>query len=106
MYNSDGIRTQKKLNNVVTEYVLEGSKVVATIMGSLNTYFVYDTNGSPIGMHVTAGTTAPSTANAYFFVKNLQGDILKVVDANGNDIVTYEYDPWGKVISEEIAPGK
>ena len=42
----------------------------------------------------------------YFFVKNLQGDILKVVDYLGNDIVTYEYDPWGKVINEEIAPGK
>ena len=42
----------------------------------------------------------------YFFVSNPQGDILKVVDYLGNDIVTYEYDPWGKVINEEIAPGK
>ena len=106
MYNADSIRTQKNVNGVITEYILDSGRVIATKRGVDYTYFIYDTNGRPIGMHCTTSTGGAISTNAYFFVSNPQGDILKVVDYLGNDIVTYEYDPWGKVINEEIAPGK
>jgi RHS repeat-associated protein len=35
----------------------------------------------------------------YFFVKNLQGDVTKVVDDNGTIVAEYAYDAWGAVIS-------
>ena len=44
-------------------------------------------------------------ANEYFFVKNLQGDILKVVDNVGDTIITYHYNAWGEITSETVAVG-
>ena len=33
----------------------------------------------------------------YYYVRNLQGDVTKVIDGNGNVVVQYVYDSWGKV---------
>ena len=30
----------------------------------------------------------------YFYVKNLQGDIVSIVDESGTVIVNYSYDSW------------
>ncbi len=35
----------------------------------------------------------------YFYVKNIQGDIIGILDTNGSRVVTYTYDTWGKVVS-------
>ncbi|MCQ3035439.1 MAG: hypothetical protein MJ248_04435 [Bacilli bacterium] len=37
--------------------------------------------------------------NQYFYIKNLLGIIYKIIDINGNEVVNYEYDPYGKLIS-------
>ena len=37
--------------------------------------------------------------STYLFEKNLQGDVIGIVDSLGERIVTYEYDSWGKVLS-------
>ena len=31
----------------------------------------------------------------YYYITNLQGDVMQIVDANGATIATYEYDPYG-----------
>ena len=36
----------------------------------------------------------------YRYVHNLQGDIVAIVDTNGNAVVEYKYDAWGKPIYE------
>lgn len=35
----------------------------------------------------------------YYYLKNLQGDVLQILDGSGNTIVEYMYDSWGKVVS-------
>jgi|GEM_PF-4390548 len=35
----------------------------------------------------------------YYYVRNGQGDIIALIDANGNEVVTYTYDSWGNIIS-------
>ena len=35
----------------------------------------------------------------YYYVKNLQGDVEKIVNQNGNVIANYTYDAWGKLLS-------
>ncbi|MBE6533948.1 MAG: RHS repeat-associated core domain-containing protein, partial [Ruminococcaceae bacterium] len=35
----------------------------------------------------------------YYFLKNLQGDIIEILNSNGQSVVQYAYDAWGKVIS-------
>ena len=32
---------------------------------------------------------------AYAYVKSLQGDIVAILDENGNTVVSYGYDAWG-----------
>ena len=59
--------------------------------------------GSPVGMNVTT-TTGPSsnptvTTAQYYFIKNLQGDIVAMADATGTIKCSYTYNSWGKVLS-------
>lgn len=35
----------------------------------------------------------------YYYVTNLQGDVMGLVDTNGNTVATYTYDPYGKVLT-------
>ena len=37
--------------------------------------------------------------NIYFYVLNLQGDVMALLDADGNEVVSYYYNAWGKIIS-------
>jgi RHS repeat-associated protein len=38
--------------------------------------------------------------NEYFYITNLQGDIIELVDISGNIVATYSYDAWGNIISK------
>ena len=35
----------------------------------------------------------------YYYVRNLQGDVTKIIDGSGNVVVQYAYDSWGKILS-------
>ncbi len=35
----------------------------------------------------------------YYYITNLQGDALYLIDASKNVVVSYDYDPYGKIIS-------
>ena len=58
--------------------------------------YTFDQNGSPAGFSLkNAGETAWTE---YYFVKNLQGDVLKVYKAADNSLAAaYTYDPFGKI---------
>jgi RHS repeat-associated protein len=58
------------------------------------TYYIsyyYDENGAPMGINVNG--------SAYFFVKNLQGDITAIMSYTGTVVAKYTYDAWGKLLS-------
>ena len=94
-YNESGLRTSKTVNGVAHSYVWQGSKLAADITDAYALYFHYDSTGDVIGFTRTA-----SGADAeYFYVKNLQGDILKVITATGTEAATYTYDAWGKLLT-------
>ena len=42
---------------------------------------------------------------AYAYVKNLQGDIVAILDSTGTAVVQYKYDAWGRQISCDVAAG-
>lgn len=52
--------------------------------------FIYDAWGTLQGFVLNDTAT-------YLYTKNLQGDILSIVNESGQTIVTYEYDSWGAV---------
>ena len=94
-YNESGLRTSKTVNGVSHSYVWQGSKLAADITDAYAIYFHYDSSGEVIGFTRTVN----STDTEYFYVKNLQGDILKVITATGTEAATYTYDAWGKLLT-------
>ena len=94
-YNESGLRTSKTVNGVTHSYVWQGSKLAADITDAYTLYFHYDSTGDVIGFTRTAN----GTDTEYFYVKNLQGDILKVITATGTEAATYTYDAWGKLLT-------
>jgi YD repeat-containing protein len=40
-----------------------------------------------------------------YFVRNLQGDVMKLTTATGETVAAYNYDAWGKVVSVLSAAG-
>ena len=95
VYNSDGLRVRKTVNNVVTDYTLHGKNIVHLTQGSDSLHFWYDASGKPAMVEWNDGTTTAK----YAYIHNLQGDIVGIVDSNGTEVVKYTYDAWGKVLS-------
>ena len=96
VYNDMDIRTDKTVNGVTTHYYLNGSQIFAESDGYYTIIYVYDDDGSPIGMmyHNTDYATY-DTFDIYFYEKNLQGDIVAVYTHAGVKVASYTYDAWG-----------
>ena len=87
VYNADGLRVQKTVNGVVTKYTLHGKNVVHMTSGADELHFFYDAQNRP--------AVVVYNGAAYAYVKSLQGDIVAILDENGNAVVSYGYDAWG-----------
>lgn len=92
VYNENGLRVQKIVNGVVTDYVLHGKNVVHMTKGNDELHFFYDAQNRP-AVVVYNGVS-------YAYVKSLQGDIVAILDENGNTVVSYVYDAWGAPIGK------
>ena len=88
VYNENSLRVQKTVNGVVTNYTLHGKNVVHMTQGNDELHFFYDAQNKP-AIVVFNGAS-------FSYVKNLQGDIVAILDSNGNKVVEYKYDAWGK----------
>mgnify|MGYP004654238529 FL=1 len=54
---------------------------------------MYDENGSPFAMSVKNANSG--TVKTYYYEKNLQGDIVGIMNEAGYKVVNYTYDAWG-----------
>lgn len=101
IYNEDGLRLRKTVNNETTEYCYNGSVLIGMKMGSGSTAkvlrFSYDASGNVVA--VDYSTNNGSSFTTYYYVRNAQNDIVKLIDGSGNTKVEYLYDSWGKPIS-------
>ncbi|MBE5888333.1 MAG: DNRLRE domain-containing protein [Lachnospiraceae bacterium] len=96
-YNDEGIRVSKTVNGVEHTYRLNGSQIIAEEWGNQLLVYLYDADGSPIGMQYREVSDAAGTYESYWFERNLQGDIVAVYSSNGTLLVSYIYDAWGDV---------
>ncbi|KGK81000.1 hypothetical protein DP68_18760, partial [Clostridium sp. HMP27] len=87
-YNDSGIRTEKTVNGVTTKYYLNGDQVAYEDNGTDKIYYTYDSDGSLVSMNLNGVE--------YYYIRNLQGDIIGLFDKNGTQVVSYTYDSWGK----------
>ena len=90
-YNESGIRNKKTVNGVTTTYQLAGSMIVSENRNGNIIQYYYNEAGSVIGLRYNG--------NDYFFRRNLQGDIIAILNTAGQTVVSYEYDPWGNILS-------
>ena len=35
----------------------------------------------------------------YYYLRNAQNDVVKIIDGSGNAVIQYTYDSWGKLLS-------
>lgn len=106
-YNADGLRIKKdvmKDGQLTTSKYVWGNNGLAGIitnnMSSTTTVVpLYDSSGEAIGFSVkkVGGIIPPISTEpvVYTYVKNLQGDVIRILDKTGRTVVSYTYDPWG-----------
>ena len=90
-YNAGGLRTSKTVGSTTYRYYYAGGKLMRMTWGTNTIDFFYDASGLPYAMKYN-GTV-------YYYVTNLQGDVMHIVNASGTVVASYDYDPYGKVIS-------
>lgn len=95
-YDADGIRSWKVVDGEIHTYLTQGGKVMRETVGSTVMDFAYDESGRPFAMTYQRANDAPQT---YYYVLNLQGDVVKLVTASGTEAASYAYDAWGNLLS-------
>ena len=96
-YDSDGLRLTKTVGGIEHRYTWQGGKLISERRGEKTLEFFYGPDGSIDGF--TYKANANSSRFSYYYVKNLQGDVVAVVNMNGELRAEYTYDPFGKVLS-------
>ena len=104
-YNSDGIRTSRSYlysgahYSENRKYSLDGTKIIQeditistiTALTNATLYYLYDVSGEVQGFIYNN--------SYYYFQKNLQGDVVRILNSSGTVVTEYTYDAWGKVLT-------
>lgn len=92
-YDVDGTRIGKTVtkDGVTTahRYYVQDSKIVAEKRGNDTLELFYDETGAPFALIFNG--------KKYYYVTNLQGDVMRIIEPNGNTNTVYNYDAWGNV---------
>jgi len=91
-YDDSGIRTSKTVNGITTSYTTIDGRITSQKTGNHLMYFYYDADNNLIGLN--------HNGIDYVYVKNLQGDIIGIVNQSGNIVAEYAYDAWGNALTE------
>ncbi|MDD3400149.1 MAG: hypothetical protein PHT58_00770 [Eubacteriales bacterium] len=69
--------------------------------GSIYQRFSYDSSGRLVAADYS--TNSGSTYTTYYYQRNVQGDVINLLDNAGTTIVQYAYDTWGKLVGADFA---
>lgn len=90
-YDHAGNRVKKTVDNVTTEYCMAGDLLVTEKGEGRRIWYYYDSAANPVSMRVSG--------KDYFYVRNLQNDVIALIDDTGETVVEYKYNSWGKILS-------
>ena len=90
-YDADGMRTSRTNGTDTYTYVYNGSLLSQMTRNGRDMFFTYDAMGMP--------ATLTYRGIVFFYVTNLQGDVMALMDEEGNIVVEYLYDAWGNLLS-------
>lgn len=104
LYNDQGYRIKKTITeeDVVEtwSYDLAGAAVLR------ETYILIEDGNPPVTHETFYLRDADGTLTGYvrddtpyYYLKDLQGNILAVIEEDGTELIEYEYDPYGNILS-------
>ena len=94
-YDENGIRTQKTVNGVTTNYYYNGSVLMSLTQGDTSLLFSYDAAGNVVAVEVQSDSWYIDGQTLYY-IRNGQGDITGLIESSGRAVIEYRYDTWGK----------
>ena len=100
---TEPIATQAQMTTTHTvqhDYVTQSGRLVrekVTEDGTLTAVmdFVYDESGRPLAVLYSTNGTDFTT---YYYILNLQGDVVKLIGTDGSIAASYTYDAWGNIL--------
>ena len=99
--------TLASTETVTHEYLMQNGKVAretirqsvgGTVLKTETLDFFYDESGRPFAFNYSVDGDIAST---YYYILNLQGDVVQIIDEGGVLQAEYVYSPWGEIISAE-----
>ena len=100
LYDSFGRRVAKNTNG--SKFYYSGDTLVAETRAQGKYFeYMYDESGRPQGMYYYDGTKL----NKYYFLLNLQGDVVQLRAQNNSLIAEYIYSAYGEILSIKDANG-
>ena len=90
-YDHNGLRTSKNVGGTVHTYYYASGKLLREQFGEHTLDFLYDANGAPFALRYNGST--------FYYITNLQGDVIRIINSAGTSYADYEYWPWGAVKS-------
>ena len=94
-YNADGLRTKRTDGSSANtySYIYDGTQLsyMKWEYDGETLFFTYTDDGKPF--------TVWYDGEPFYYVTNLQGDVVALVDGTGEEVVAYSYDAWGKLLS-------
>ena len=92
-YNADGVRCQKTVGALTTNYFLDGNKIVGENRGNNKLRYFYDTTGLALIRY---------NGNYYTYCCDALGNVVFLLDSIGVVAARYEYDIWGNCTVYDI----
>ncbi len=92
-YYADGLRSKKTTSSGMTHYIYDLSgRLVAEGQSStaISTNYVWGPD--------RVLTKKDSSGGIYYYLYNGHGDVVQMVDRNGNMVNNYQYDEWGNIL--------
>lgn len=99
-YHPNGLRKTKTVGSTTYRYHYDDTDLIRVTDQTGKTIWTFTwNNGSPVSLTNTNG-------ESFFYVTNHRGDVIRIVDINGITVASYDYDPWGKLLSSEPSNSK
>ena len=95
-----GLQTIQSPYTSTINYTLSNGLVIRETDGTYVIIYTYDYDGTLISFHYDNDQFDTTPGQEYFYIHNLQGDVIKIIDALGQIVIEYHYDGYGNIIND------